>query len=135
MMDAWSDDEDFKKFIKFRNQREIKRGPPGKVNTFERLVLDYIGDLREFDFKRKRKSIFRTRLSRLSYYCEAESENYSTLNRVWFEVMKDCLHELKNDELFTICQHLGYTASSNLGKKKKNDLVKLVIKQITDRSL
>ena len=135
MMDAWSDDEDYKKFIKFRNQREIKRGRPVKVNTFEGLVWDYIDDLSGYDFKRKRKSLFRTRLSRLSYYCEAEGENYSTLNRVWFEVMKDCLHEFKNDDLFTICKHLGYTSSSNLGKKNKNDLVKLVIKQITEQSL
>ena len=104
----------------------------GAVNSFEQLVDVWVTDV--IKWIPENRSTFRTRLSRLSYYCETtQGESFSTRNREWFETTRDSVKKISKTSLVdAIYTHLK---SASLRKNKTEKITKKALREKTKEQL
>jgi len=120
MSDVMADDGNYRNFKKFRAERGVSRGAHGEVESFHHLVQNYIDDLNTWDASHE---YYRSKLARLSFYCEYKAENFSTLSREWNGVMEQILLESSKDELISLIRRLDSESFRGISRMNKQELV------------
>jgi len=118
--DVMADDVNYRIFNKFRVERSVSRGANSEFESFQHLVQNYIDDLHIWSAGH---ASFRSKLARLSFYCEFKAENFSTLSREWNGVMEQILLESSKDELISLIRRLDSESFGGISRMNKQELV------------
>lgn len=105
------------------------------LDDFENLIRRYLGELEYL--KPEKKKYFRSKLSRLSHYCELEEdESYSSVSRqiIGHKEENNLIIKILNEKgwdntrLRQICVNIGHEENSALSRKTKNKLISYIVK-------
>ena len=131
----WQEDESYEDFMHDIDESLRTRKTYYHLENLEDLVRHYVGELEYLSDKNREH--FRSKLSRLSHYCEyEEDESYSSVSRQLIGNKKEnnliikILHgrEWDNARLRKICVNIGHENNPALSRKTKNNLIDYIAK-------
>jgi hypothetical protein len=127
------EDESYRQFNIFKIRRLRARPTYDQSRTFEELADVYAADL--FRWEGKSSDSFRSKLARLSFYCEHENANFSTRSRAFNKLLKMNLDASNKRELLFLIKRLDPESLTTSRGKKKSELIDLTLEITKKKNL